>query len=161
MRSAVLAAFVVLLAVAPAADARVPVPRHYEVMNAACPESDPYYALAAGCSYPDGRVYVPGDMSDDGVRFTFWHELGHVFDFESLTPGDRHWFTRMLGERGNPWLREAGEAFADVYAVCALSLRREDDGAWPGGRDWHGTARRKRAVCRAIWRVAARSARDG
>ncbi len=62
----------------------VPLPPHFNVTVGDCPDSA-VGAISVECTYPDGRVFV-----DPGVGpFTFWHGVGHVFDFERLTPGKR------------------------------------------------------------------------
>jgi hypothetical protein len=55
-------------------------------------------------------------------RFTFAHEMGHVFDFYIL---DRiGWRDRFAALEGFPWRTPISEEyFADSYALCALHRR--------------------------------------
>jgi hypothetical protein len=57
--------------------------------------------------------------SDRLDRFTFAHELGHVFDYYVLAPtGNRSRFAVL---EGFPWTTpKSEEYFADSYALCAL-----------------------------------------
>jgi hypothetical protein len=62
------------------------------------------------------------DRSDRLDKFTFAHELGHVFDYYVLDPmGFRD---RMAALEGFPWTTPRSEEyFADSYALCALHRR--------------------------------------
>jgi hypothetical protein len=104
-------------------------------------------------------------------RFTKWHEIGHVFDYQALTDEQRAWFARELGfNPASSWLPEpddhesatAGEVFADAYAMCAMN--RSPAGSrtrrgrivvnWQSGYGYMPTVRQHRRVCNAIWFVA-------
>lgn len=67
-------------------------------------------------------VYFEGALSKSGRG----HELGHAFDFQVLTDGDRVFFTRLMGlsgawDQGSGYTRTAAagkspvEVFADWY----------------------------------------------
>ena len=115
-----------------------------------CPDSA-LGAISVECTYPDGRVYVDPDAGP----FTLWHGIGHVFDFERLTPGKRVWFARAFHIHGS-WFgddsvdddaqptEESGEAFADEYAACAMSIRAVVDDMPP---------KRHERICAAIRRI--------
>jgi hypothetical protein len=64
-------------------------------------------------------------------RFTRWHEIGHLYDYQMLTDQDRAVLGRMMG---GGW---GLERFADAYAACALEL---NPGGYRRGRvrimDW-------------------------
>jgi hypothetical protein len=55
------------------------------------------------------------------------HELGHLFDWQSLSDGDRRYFTRIL-HAPSDWERGGREWFADYYGAAAegIDLRREN-----------------------------------
>jgi hypothetical protein len=158
----ILAILLIVLAAlqAPAlAEARsvIAAPTGVTVYASACPEGDDVPA----CAYPQQAiVYVaPGQG-----RFVLEHELGHVFDYQRLTPGDRNWFTRMLGLTG-VWSQGTGmeglhspaERFADAYATCALGWR-PDGGQWAVAYGYDPTPRQHRLICAAISRVGSRPA---
>ena len=73
-----------------------------------------------GCTqWTSPMATVRIDRSDRLDRFTFAHELGHVFDYYVLDPmGFRD---RMATLEGFPWTTpKSEEYFADSYALCAL-----------------------------------------
>ena len=147
------AAALLALPATAAAEHRMPQPAGAQIIHADCPDSDPV-APMIGCAYPDGRVY----LSKWADRFTLSHELGHVFDYRVLKPGDRNWFIRKLRLPGVAWSDYKSEVFADVYATCDLGLKRDEDGSWPGGARFSPVSVKRMArICHAIGRVAARS----
>jgi hypothetical protein len=134
---------------------RVPLPPRYVIIHAACPDRD---GLGLSCAYYDGRVYLAPGASD----FAFWHELGHVFDAEVMTEGDRRWFMRRLSTRTTWWSRGPGdrspsELFADAYGICALGLH-PDGGEWIDAYGYEPGRKRHRQICAAIGRVGERHA---
>lgn len=133
-----------------------PVPPMLVIHAEPCPSGQ----AVACASEPTGEIFVPAETD----VFTRWHEVGHIFDFERLAPGDRAWFTRMLRLKG-VWDRGTGEnhghvspdeRFADAYAACATRMR-PDSGSWESAYDYNPTPRQYRAICSAIKRIAARA----
>lgn len=150
----VLTALLASPAIATAQTPRVPQPANMTVIPAACPTGD-----APACAYQDGTIYIePGQD-----QFVYWHEVGHIFDAELLTVGDRNWFTRMLGLIG-AWdqgsglqgLRSPKERFADAYATCALGWR-PDRGPWADSYGYEPTLKRHKQICAAINRIGERA----
>lgn len=87
--------------------------------------------------YPDeNTVYFGGNLA----KFTRGHELGHAFDDQVFTPGDRAAFTRIAKMKGD-WYQGTGtaggaqspsEIFADWYGNAAVgnNPRRKWDDAY-------------------------------
>ena len=80
-------------------------------------------SLDVGCmewTSPIATVRI--ERSDRRDRFTFAHEMGHVFDYYVLDPmGARVQFAAL---EGFPWTSPRSEEyFADSYALCALHRR--------------------------------------
>lgn len=137
------------------ATADAPLPRAFSVQSATCPTGD-----APACAYTDtATIYVEPGQGE----FVLKHELGHLFDYQRLNDGDRHWFTRMLGLTG-AWSQGAGlegllspaERFADAYAACALGWR-PDRGHWEDSYGYEPTPTRHRKICAAINRIGNRA----
>lgn len=80
------------------------------VVRAPCPDG-------GGACFYDGTVFVPYGAG----RFAYWHEMGHAFDAETLTPADRAYLQRLM-RAPTDWWPHAGEWFADYYAICRLGL---------------------------------------
>jgi hypothetical protein len=130
---------------------RVPSPPQYVIIRVACPDG-----IGGSCAFHDGRVYLARGASD----FAYWHELGHVFDAELLTDGDRRWFMGRLSRRTTWWSHGPGdpspfELFADAYATCALGLTPAR-GAWVDAYGYRPGPKRHRQICSAIGRVGER-----
>jgi hypothetical protein len=149
---AVLALVVAALVWPAVAVADAPLPRSFAVRATPCP-----FVVAAACAdLENATVYV----ARGEPPFILYHELGHLYDFQDLTDGDREWFTRMLGLSG-PWNQGSGpmaqespmERFADAYATCALGWR-PDRGQWAVAYGYEPTGKRHRSICRAIARAA-------
>lgn len=92
---------------------------------------------ALGCSSPAFPGVLPFIATTVGDRFSFYHELGHEFDWTYLTLTLRARFLRLMGEPHVPWV-EGGSAddFADLYATCALGYGTHrapfnENGGWP------------------------------
>lgn len=102
----------------------------------------------------------PVIFTDPNDRFTFFHELGHEFDWAYLTDTDRRELLRMMGERGAPWVEDgAQDDFADLYATCAEGYGTGEGSFNPNG--WSGipvvgTLDALNDVCSFIVRVAMR-----
>lgn len=99
-------------------------------------------------------------------RWTFYHEMGHVFDAELLTESERSRFLELIRLPGRPWeYSEVGvdihdtspqEFFADAWAECA------EDGITPSaavleralplkfGPRWIEDPRQFSRICRLI-----------
>jgi hypothetical protein len=72
-------------------------------------------------------------------RETYWHELGHFYDWQVLSERQRARFRALTrAPRQLPWwnyssdpdVESVAENFADAYAICALNYR--PPGFWPG-----------------------------
>src|SRR5690348_18457530 len=95
--------------------------------------------------YPGNQVYLPRVGADGwsvlAVRGLFFHEIGHVYDHEYMTPALRKQFMEAIGvyPACSKWLRncrtvrwvvndysyvtiQPAEMFAEEYAACALGL---------------------------------------
>lgn len=143
---------------APHSVSLVPLPAHWEVHHADCPVSpDPTVIHAAACADDaTGEVWIGAGRVDP---FLLWHEMGHLFDAQRMTPLWRDWFTRVLRHPG-PWLSSRadgsatpGELFADAYAACALGFKLGPRHTWETGYGYYPTRYRYRQFCRALWRV--------
>jgi len=79
--------------------------------------------LEVGCmSWLRPIAVVRIDRSDRLDRFTFAHEMGHVFDFYVLD--QIGWRPRFAALEGFSWQTPRSEEyFADSYALCALRRR--------------------------------------
>lgn len=146
-----------LLSSVPATLARAPLPAAMPtITHAACPDD----ASAAGCTYqgsapcgnPAGCVYVRLDS-----WFALAHELGHVFDYQSLTDNDRLYLQRLLGYAddidwhvGSRLEAPPAEAFADTYAKCSLEIGP--------ARSHHHARRAFNRFCGTVRFIAARNA---
>lgn len=82
---------------------------------------------AAATDGASGTVYYQQPLSD----YARAHEIGHLFDHQILTDGDRRYFSRLLQVPGEgDWRRGTGsngmespsEWFADYYAAAATNL---------------------------------------
>lgn len=82
------------------------------------------YGQAVACVL-GGRIYIE-DMSTP----VFYHELGHIFDANALTDGDRARFSQLVGiplPWRYPFAEEhngPSEYFAEAYYLCAQMGRR-------------------------------------
>jgi hypothetical protein len=79
--------------------------------------------VGVSCAFDDDpdRIHLaPAAANDPGV---FHHEVGHVFDFQVMTPRDRRTFSKLIGRAGQAWdagaPRRTLELFAAAYANCA------------------------------------------
>lgn len=156
-RIALLAAlFFALPASAMAATQGAPKPPQVSIIDSPCPGAGE--SFAAGCTYMETRT-IYRDSSTD--KFVLRHEMGHLFDAEELTNGDRSYFMRLMHISG-PWYgTEVGqespsEYFADEYAACSLHFVVR--GTWESGYAHTPTKREYRQFCPALWRIAARAA---
>jgi len=113
-------------------------------------------AWASACVFfAERRVHL-GAMGRD--RATLLHELGHLFDEESLTDADRARFKTLTGARG-PWLGDPAadppfEQFAEAYSICARYGRLRSTRL--GMYGYIATPARHRAVCGLIRGAAGR-----
>jgi hypothetical protein len=78
-----------------------------------------------GCTDGTSTIELAANLSSPEARRVFFHELGHVFDQEVLTPGERERETVLLHRGGDPWEPMVEEAFADSYSWCARLHRFE------------------------------------
>lgn len=152
-----------LLALPAAARADMPLPPSVSITVGACPDTELVSGFEGGCAYPDGRVFVSSATN----QFVLWHEVGHVFAYMRLTPGDHNWFMRafhlhgawrdgdVVDDDGQPG-SEPAEVFADEYAACQLGLRPGTDD-WASGHTFDVQPRQHQRICRAIGRVGRRA----
>src|SRR4051794_12181327 len=133
---------------------RMPPPRvSIRIVGVSCPS----LLDASGCTYRPNRVYLKWRN-----RFTFLHEVGHVFDYTTLGARERHEFRTILGlERSRRWYGPAfgasghgpavgSELFAEAYRTCATNGAREPDYTQYGYRP---SARQQRRICALIRRA--------
>lgn len=112
---------------------------------------------AIACTVPsEATIWFEGAAF--GNRQTFYHELGHNFDYLVLPEWARARYIALLGREPQPWLeptqlsRSPNELFAESYALCAFQLRITSGLAVrgqhpPGGRRVHNE------VCRIVTQI--------
>lgn len=132
-------------------EAQVPTPiESVQVIDATCP-----IASASACTLTEApTIYFDYDAVSFQRRFTFWHELGHRFDYQMPEWARTH-FLEIVGVSG-PWQDPTrrvppNELFAEAYANCAA---RGD--VIPGWQVKYVSPSEHRRVCNLIWNVAAR-----
>jgi hypothetical protein len=105
-------------------------------------------------------VYLPVEHS----AFMKAHEVGHLFDTQILSDGDRRFFQRTMGMPAGPWDHGAAygtadlgqspsEWFADYYGAIAAGFTRP---GWNVGSFAVITPKRAKKVHQALKRVARR-----
>lgn len=127
----------------------VPLPTAY-VHTAECP-----YAPGHPCAGLETReAWVPHGSD----RFTLAHELGHLYDEQTLTDTGREWFRTAMRAPAGGWWKEWGAAewFADFYALCALGYDLRRINSAPGGYISHPSRQRLSRVCNRIRSTATR-----
>ena len=131
--------------------AHVPTPAgNVTLVLGACPGGP---AWAAGCADAANRVIYLGTEARDRARLL--HELGHIFDRQSMSNPLRARFTSVAGLRG-PWHSTQAdppeEQFAEAYSVCARfpSLRQMHFGMYA----YSPTPARHRRACSVIRQAA-------
>jgi hypothetical protein len=138
----------------------VPLPDAY-VHHAGCPDGSGSPCASSDQRDPD--VWMPWAPVGAAQRFALAHELGHRFDAEYLTDGDRMYFARIIHAPSGPWRQDSGltadaggeEWFADFYAACAVRMRF--DGSTPNFGDYAViTEKRLRHFCGNLRFYAAR-----
>jgi hypothetical protein len=112
----------------------------------------------SACTSPDwAAIYI--DTREGGVRATFFHELGHRFDYTRLTDTRRLRFRSLAGIRATrPWRGVANapaEQFAEAYGMCGLDreprspLTPTQLSNWINGAyGYSPTVRQHRRICR-------------
>lgn len=105
----------------------MPGPRDAKVMRGAVDASIAPGSLVG--AYASGNeVHVLPDAD----KYTVAHELGHLVDWQHLSPGDRNYFQRLMHAPGGEWNRGTGtvngmrspsEWFADYYAHGATGTK--------------------------------------
>jgi hypothetical protein len=117
------------------------------------------------CTAPEwSAIYL--DPREGGVRATFFHELGHRFDYTQLSDRNRVRFRELAGIRPTrPWRgvpNAPAERFAEAYGLCSLgveprlpltptTLSNEINGAY----GYSPTVRQHRRICRWLGRFPA------
>lgn len=126
-----------------------------------CPNTTGF--TPAACVIPEtAEIYLDTARLHSVVRGTVWHELGHLFDFESLSPSDRDRFARLIGWPEDPWASSttgmpAGEYFAEAYSLCArLGRKIASPQMMVGDERWIGKHRHFQ-ICTLIERAARRT----
>lgn len=92
-------------------------------------------------------------------RDALMHELGHFFDRLHLSPENRRWLRKAFRfgpwrNQGQAWHRRGEEAFATLYAICAVRPPRNIQTTYNDFGLWK--ARKIRRGCGYIRRVGAR-----
>lgn len=106
-------------------EAKVPTPEmNLEAIETAAPCE---LVGAEGCTDKETKIEIV--PSNWGMRFTFLHELGHVWDFQAMPEWQRQRFLALIRQPNLPWYLPrsssfervgGGEWFADAYALCAF-----------------------------------------
>ncbi len=109
----------------------------------------------SGCIYSTRLHTLYLKRGATGLKATFFHELGHLFDFRLMSTRERQAFKRLSGQRRRRWfggVDPPSERFAEAYSLCARHsrIRRAARGTY--GFRTH--PRRHAAVCRLIRRIA-------
>lgn len=87
------------------------------------------------------------------ARGMFLHEVGHHFDYQVMTDGDRDYFRGLIGD-SRPWRADGGnsphEVFAEAWRACAQYRTRPPAqiGGW--GYGFNPPPERFRTICRFI-----------
>jgi hypothetical protein len=153
----------------------LPVPPERAMFEDACPD----YAgtpLAESACAGHAELWVPKGAGPA----VYWHEVGHLFDFQVLTDAHRREFQRLTRDWRDWWLdldklpegygngyNPPGERFADAYATCLMQAtgrrgyavvwygpRGHARGIAPSGYGYDVPYRRHRRVCQLIWNAA-------
>jgi hypothetical protein len=115
------------------------------VYRSNCP--DERVASGRGCTYPDGRIYLPGAYDPEG----FLHELGHQFDYATQADQQlRPSFQALIRERSRGWRGGANppaEQFAEAWRWCA---EYRADQRMPSEYDLGYAYQPRRGACAAI-----------
>src|SRR5687767_7592372 len=110
---------------------------------------------ALGCT--DSRwkrtIYVNPHQSPLQFVVTFWHEMGHRWDFTQMDPDERReWLVLHGWNRGMFWWNifgdgsdTPGEVFAESYGWCAIGLRPTHK--TPTGYGYHPTTQLHADTC--------------
>lgn len=116
-----------LLASYAAAVGLVPAPPVVNIVEGRAPGVDPAAMGTAATDPNTSTIYHEGAL-DPATKA---HEVGHLFDSEVLTDGDRHYFQRVMQAPAGAWQSGTGlhggatspsEWFADYYQAAALHL---------------------------------------
>jgi hypothetical protein len=113
------------------ANAYVPAPRNLRVVDGTAPGL-PADAISGAQSVPsEGVVYLTKAADSFGRA----HEVGHVFDAQDLSDGDRTYFQKLMHAPGGQWNQGTGlkgglhsphEWFADYYGAAATGVTGDD-----------------------------------
>lgn len=155
MRLALTAVLLTLMFGSPvSAEARngIPSPK-VTVLAESCPDGS-----GGPCANQESRtIYLPTGTSS----FAREHELGHIFDVQYLSEGERNRFQTLAKIKGewNPGtgataagMRSPAERFADAYAACRLGL--VPGANWTVGYGYNPTRKQHRAVCGFLRRAS-------
>lgn len=115
-----------------------PAPLRYSILTGKIDPSQINGGTEMVGAYADpatATVHVQPDPSP----FAVTHELGHLFDSQILTEGDRRYFTRIMHAPGGPWNRgeatgkvdgniSPNEWFSDYYGAMATGFDANEGG---------------------------------
>ena len=152
-----------LLATIAAAAALVPAPPTVNYVYGPVDPNTNEQANMPVSAYADtatATVHLP----EDPTPFMKAHEIGHLFDAQILTAGDRRFFQRTMGMPAGPWDHGAAysttdlsqspsEWFADYYGAIAAGYTRP---GWGVGSFATIGPRRAERVRRALNRLGKR-----
>lgn len=125
------------------------------IIHAPCP--DP--SAGGSCTVPPDTIYLTSDQLLGPA--VVYHELGHIVDFEFLSPSDRTMFKRLTHDTGQWWTPDEvargdapAERFAEAFRLCVHSTK------WPaqftGG--YLPSVKTHRRVCRWLAEIGKRPA---
>lgn len=106
---------------------------------------------ALGCTVEGAPwVYVNPHQGPWDRRLTFYHEIGHQWDFQNYTEDQWQVMMPLVAAPYDLWWGDpvAGEVWAEAYAWCSEGMRPR----WyhETAYGWHPTVQQHEAVCRAI-----------
>lgn len=126
----------------------VPVPeRAITVHEEPCPWTE----MAVACALPhSAEVWLP-----ERRRRIYFHEVGHVYDYDHLNGRERRRLRVALGLPREPWWDDDAptpnaEVFATAYSVCALRRRVASRTLVEYEYGYRPAPWRHRKVCRLI-----------
>lgn len=126
----------------------VPVPPDVQIRGKVCPGSDP--SNVGGCIWGSAGIWVNPARPLPTRRFSFAHELAHLYDEQLMTDRQRRRYRQIMGDPRTWWETSPpgppAEQFAEAYARCALPGR-----IWPApAYGFRPTGRQMRLVCRML-----------
>lgn len=134
----------------------MPLPPIIDLQPSPCPVA----GIPAGCALSPSRAYVDPSFFEDReqMRLVTLHEIGHLFDYQVMTPRARMVFRFFIRDR-RPWRSPPNsphERFATAYSLCAVYDRPPSDpdvyqrGRWYGEYGLSLSDQMKRNVCNLV-----------